>query len=185
MGNKSKAGKRRTVDFASGMQILSQMMDEKFMQNSKHFTQGLSTMKIRLEVLEDLLMEKLGETEASIAERALLRIEKMQGFEVVNTPVKKGSVIRIRLKEEVVGNESPTAPMQDAFMAVGHNQINAALDELVIGATVGETRDITLPDPDNAAVQRKLTVILMRIFKGDETLNENQEAPQVNQDSGS
>lgn len=172
MGSKSKGTKRRSVDFSSGMKMLSEMMDTKFMQNSKHFTQGLSTMKVRLEALEDILMEKFGETEASMSERVLLRIEKMQGFQQVDTPVQKGSVIRIKVKEEAVGSESPTSALQDAFMAVGHNQINAALDELLVGAVTGETREVTLPDPENASLQRKITATVVRIFKGDEAANE-------------
>lgn len=172
MGSKSKKGGKRQVDFSSGIKILSEMMDEKFLQNSQHFTKGLSTMKVRLEALEDLLMEKFGETEASLQERIFTRIEKMQGFQAVETPVQKGSVIRIKVKEEVIGSESPTNPMTDAFMAVGHNQINAALDTLLVGAIVGETRDVTLPDPNNVAIQRKLTATIIRIFKGDEVANE-------------
>lgn len=170
---KSKKQKPRQVDFSSGMRILSQSMDEKFLQNTQHFTKGLASMRVRLETLEDLLIEKLGETEASIQERVLLRIEKMQGFEPVDTPVKLGSVVRIKVKEEAVGSESPTNPMSDQFMAVGHNQINAALDELLIGATIGETRNVTLPDPNNVAVQRKITATVIRIFRGDEVSNES------------
>lgn len=173
MGSKSKKGQRRQVDFASGMRILSDSMDEKFLQNSQHFTKGLATMKVRLEALEDLLMEKLGETEASLQERTLTRVEKMQGFQQVNTPVQKGSVIRIKVKEEEVGKESPTTPMQDAFMAVGHNQIHAALDELLLGANAGETKEVIVPDSKNVAVQVKITATVIRVFKGDEVANES------------
>lgn len=172
MGTKSK-GKARQVDFSGGMKMLSEMMDRKFIENTRHFTQSVSSLRVRLEAIEDLVMEKFGETEASLTERTLLRIEKMQGFEEVTTPVQKGSVIRIKLKEEVVGKESESTPLQDAFMAVGHNQINAAIDTLAIGAVAGQTLDVTLPDPDDSNIQRKITFTVMKVFKGDET-NETQ-----------
>lgn len=170
---KSK-GKPRQMNFSDSLKYLSDMMDQKQVEYSKHFAQALSSMRVRLEALEDVIMEKNGETEASLNERVLLRVAKMQGFQEVDTPVQKGSVVRLKIKEEVIGSESPTTPMQDAFMAVGHNQINAAIDEKIIGATVGQTLDITLPDPQNAAVQRKITFIVMKVFKGDEVKDETQ-----------
>lgn len=177
MGSKSKQ-KHRTVDFGGAIRQLSDIMDQKFIQNTQHFTQSISSLRVRLEVLEDLLMEKLGETEASLTERVLLRIEKMQGFQLVDTPVQKGSVIRVKVKEEVVGQEQPNNPLQDAFMCVGHNQINAAIDTLVVGAVPGQTLEVVLPDPDNAELKRKITVTVIRVFKG-----EPNEAPVESQET--
>jgi len=167
MGTQSKTEKRQ-VNFKDAMKLLSDSMDEKFLQTSQHFTQLLSSFKLRLEVLEDLLMEKLGETEDSLKERLLLRVEKLQGFEEVDTEVKVGSIIRIKVKEEIVGQESPATPMQDSFMCVGHNQINSNIDVLVKGAKAGETREVTIPNPNQPEELRKLTVLVVRVFKGNE-----------------
>lgn len=175
MGSKSKGKKRRDVDFSSGIRILSDMMDQKQLEYTKNFTSTLGSMKLRVQVLEELLKEKFGETEESLQERTFLKIESEQGFQQVDTEVVKGSVLRVKVKEEEVGKESPTNPMQDAYMCVGHNQINAAVDTLVIGAKPGETRDVTLPDPKNVEVQRKITITVLKIFKGEESVNETQE----------
>lgn len=182
MGSKSK-GKKRSIDFSSGLKMLSESMDQKFLTNTQHFTQALSSLRVRVEVLEDLLMEKFGETEDSLSERVLLRIEKMQGFVPVETPVEDGSIIRIKVKEELVGSESPDTPQENAFMIVGAKQINPSLDELLIGAVVGEIRNVTLPDPKDSTKSRKITATVCRVFKGNK-VNETpaqEEAPKAAQ----
>lgn len=171
MGSKSK-GKRQQMNFSDAVRYLSDLQDQKQLQYTKDFTQTLSTMKLRLEALEDILLEKLNETEDSLKERVFTRIEKNQGFVPVDTDIQMGSILRIQVKEEVVGQESPTNPMQDAFMVVGRNQVNPAVDTLVIGAKLGETRDVVLDDPTNAEIKRKLTVTILKVFRGEESINE-------------
>jgi len=165
MGGKSKKGTRRQVNFADAVKNLSEAMDEKFLQNTKHFTQALASFKLRLEVLEDLLMEKLDETEESFKNRLLTRVEKAQGFQEVTTEVVRGSVIRIKVKEEVVGQESPETPLTDSFMCVGHNQINSNIDVLVLGAKAGEIRTVDVPNPNKPEEMRKLTVVVVKVFQ--------------------
>jgi len=171
MGSKSKK-KKQQMNFSDAVKYLSDLQDQKHLEYTKHFTQTLSTMKVRLEALEDVVLEKLGETEDSIKERMMLRVEKMQGFNESTNDVLTGSVIRIKVKEEIVGQESPTNPMQDAYMVVGSNQINPAIDIAVLGAKLGETKELILDDPTNAEIKRKVTVTVLKIFKGEETKNE-------------
>ena len=177
MGSKSKIGKRRQVDFSSGVKMLSEMADAKQLEYTKQFTQNLASMRVRLEAYEDILIEKLGETETSLQERVMLRVEKNLGYEPVTTPVQKGSVVRIKIKEEVLGKESPETPMNHQYVCVGHNQIHECVDTLVLGAQIGETRDVTLPDPKDETIQRKITVFVSKIFKGEESQNETQAEP--------
>ena len=170
MGSDSKKHKRQ-INFTSALKILGEQMDQKFLLNTQHFTQALSSLRVRLEALEDIIMLKLGVTEAELNEQSLLRIERMQNFQPITEEgamVKRGSVVRVKVKEELVGSESPTAPMQDAFMHVGTGQVNPALDDLIVGSLVGETRDVTLPDPKDSNIQRKLTITVVKLFKGDE-----------------
>lgn len=167
MGTNSKQQKRQ-INFKDAIQVLSEQMDQKLMITMQQSTQIMSSLKLRLEVLEDLLQEKFGETEESLKERLLLRVEKNQGFSETDNPVRKGSIVRIKLKEEVVGKEYPALPMQDSFMCVGHNQISPHIDELIIGQNVGETRDIVLPDPNDANIQRRLTVLVVKVYRGEE-----------------
>lgn len=177
MGSKSKKGTKRQMNFSDSLKYLSDLQDQKHLEYTKHFTQTLASLKVRIEAVEEVLIEKLGETDETLKNRLLTRVERAQGFQEVTTPVQKGSIIRVKVKEEVIGSESDSTPMQDAFMCVGHNQINANLDALLLGALTGETRDITLPDPSSVAIQRKLTATVVKIFKGEESLNEAQ-APQ-------
>ena len=178
MGTQSKR-KPRQLNFSDAIKTLSEMMDQKFIQNTQHFTQSLASMRVRLEALEDVIMEKLGETEESLKERVLERVARMQGFQEVSTPVQKGSVVRLKIKEEEVGKETPTTPWQDAFMVVGHNQINTAIDTDIVGTKLGETKTLTLPDPENANVQRRITYFVAKVFQGDESSNETQETTQT------
>lgn len=188
MGSKSKIGKRRQVDFSSGIKMLSELSDQKQLQYTKEFTTNLASIKVRMEALEDILIDKLGITEALIEDHIMLRVEKNFGYKEVDTEVKKGSIVRLKIKEEIVGKESPDTPMDNQYICVGHNQIHAAIDTLVIGAKAGDTRDVTLPDPKDAAVQRKLTVSVTKVFKGEEakyetpeSVPETQETPQAAQ----
>lgn len=173
MGTKSK-GKRRTVDFMGGMKMLSEMQDAKVLEYTKNFTQALSALKVRLDVAEDLLKEKLGETEESLNQRAMLVVEKSQGFVEVDNDVLKGSVIRIKAKEEAVGSESPTTQMQDAYIVVGKGQVHPSVDTLVVGAKLGETRDVIVDDPKDSTKKFRITVQVMKVFKGEESSSESQ-----------
>ena len=179
MGTKSK-GKRRSVDFSGGMKMLSESMDQKLLQNTHHFTQALSALKVRLDVAEDLLKDKLGETDESLNQRAMLVVEKSQGFVEIDSDVLLGSVIRIKVKEEVVGSESPTTHMEDAYIVVGKGQVHSSVDTLVIGAKLGETRDVIVDDPKDSTKKYRITVQVMKVFKGQETNSEAQEE-QINQ----
>ena len=165
MGGKSRLGARRQMNFSDAIKALSESMDSKFLDHTKYFTQALSSFKLRLEVLEDLLMEKLSETEESLKNRLLSRVEKQQGFQEVTTEVVKGSIIRIQVKEEVVGQESPETPLTDSFMCVGHNQINSNIDLLVLGAKAGETRTVDVPNPNKPEELRKITVVVCKVFQ--------------------
>jgi len=82
MGTQSKS-KKRQMNFSDALKALSENLDTKFLENTGQFTQLMSSFKLRLEVLEDLLMEKFQETEDSFKERLLLRVEKNQGFQEV------------------------------------------------------------------------------------------------------
>lgn len=178
MGTKSKGGRGRQVDFTGAVKMLSEMADTKQLDYTKQFTTTLSAIKLRMETLEDLLIEKLNETQDSFNERVMLRVEKNYGYVTVDTPVKKGSMVRIKVKEEVLGKESPDAEMETQYICVGHNQLHSSIDTLIVGAVVGETRDIILPDPKNATVQRKLTVLVSKVFKGEESKYETAETVQ-------
>lgn len=173
---KTKSNKPRQMDFASAVQYLTgitdQRSDQKFLENSKQFTAPLASLRTRVEVLEDLLMEKFGETEISLAERVLGRVEKQQGFQQVDEPAKLGSIVRIKVKEELVDKESPNNPMEDAFMVVGQNQIHSSVDELLLGASAGDTKSTSVPNPKDATQLIKVTVFLAKVFKGRETPNE-------------
>lgn len=173
MGTKSKS-KRRTVDFSSGMKIISEMADQKVVEYTKHFTQALSAMKVRLDVTEDLLKEKLGETEESLNQRAMLLVERTQGFVEVDNDVLSGSIIRIKAKEEEVGKESTTTRLEDAYIVVGRGQVHPAVDTLVLGAKVGETRYIIVPDNQDPSKQVRITIQVMKVFKGEESNSEAQ-----------
>ena len=166
MGGKSKLGTRRQVNFTDGIKLLSESMDQKFLDHTGKFTQLMSSFKLRLEVLEDLLIDKLGITEDVLKDRLLVRVEKNQGFQEVSTPVERNSIVRIKVKEEVVGQESSDNPLVDSFMVVGHNQINSNIDVLLIGALAGETREVTVPNPKNPEELRKLTVVVCKVFQG-------------------
>ena len=170
MGSKSKNKRPRQVDFASGMRMLSDMSDQKVLQYTKEFTSNLASIKVRIEALEDLIIEKLGETQDSFQERVMLRVEKNFGYEPVDTEIKKGSIVRLKIKEEEVGKESDSNPMDNQYICVGHNQLDKTghIDDLVVGARAGETRNVTLPDPKDANIQRKITVLISKVFKGEE-----------------
>src|ERR1700675_3811103 len=109
--SKTKNKQPRQMDFSSAVQYLMKITDErsdqKFLENSKQFTAPLASLRTRVEVLEDLMFEKLGETKASLSERVLTRIEKQQGFVQVDEPAKLGSIVRVKVKEEISGTESP------------------------------------------------------------------------------
>lgn len=160
------------MNFADAVKYLSQVTDEradrKFLENSKQFTMPLASLRARLEVLEDLVMEKFGETEASLGERVLTRVEKQQGFQLVDEPAKLGSIVRIKIKEEKSGAESPNTPMEDAFAVVGQMQIHKEVDQLLIGMKAGDTRDALVSNPQDPAQQARITIFLARVFKGRE-----------------
>ena len=165
MGTQSKR-KHRPVDFSGGLKMLSDSIDQKLMANMHHITTALSQAQVRIETLEDLLMEKLGETEASLKERVLLRVEKKQGFEEVTTPVVKGSVVRIKAKESDAKDTLAAVPYEDAFMVVGHNQIHADVDAAAIGMKAGESKDLILTQGDKTSY---VTFMVAKVFRGEES----------------
>lgn len=160
----------RQMNFANAIQhilrITDERSDQKFLENSKQFTMPLASLKARIAALEELAMDKLGETPESLDERVLVSVERAQGFVQVDEPVKLGSIVRIKIKEERHGTESPANPMQDAFTVVGQMQIHKDVDQLLIGMKVGETRDILITNPKNDKEQIRITVFLSRVFKG-------------------
>lgn len=177
--SKKNSNKPRQMDFAHAMRYLSQLVDErsdtKFLENSKQITGPLTSLKMRVEVLEDLLMEKLGETEDSLAERVFIRAEKAQGLQQIDEPVKLGSVVSIKVKEELAGEESPNNVMSAALMVVGRNEIHPSIDTMLIGAKAGDTKSAVLPHPKEPTQSLKVTVFLARVFKGPEIVK-NEEA---------
>jgi hypothetical protein len=175
MGSKSK-GKHRPVDFSSGIKMLSDMQDRKQLEYTNNFTTTLSALKTRMEALEQILIDKLGLTEEAINDQVLLKVERNYGFQEVENDVKKGSNILIKVKEEIVGKESDTTPMDNQYIQVGANQLTKGgeIDNLVIGAKKGETRTVVVPNPNNTD-QRKLTVTVVKVFKGNEAQYETPE----------
>lgn len=188
MAKTKKQPKARQMNFNDAvkylMQITDERSDQKFLENSKQMTMPLASLKARVEVIEDLLMEKLGETEASLAERVLIRVEKGQGFVQVDEPAKLGSIVRIKIKEELSGTESPINPMTDAFMVVGKNQIHEAVDKMLIGAKAGDTNSELLPSPKDPNQLLRITVFLARVFKGQEVIQNEVPKQEDNTSSG-
>lgn len=177
MGTKSK-GKHRPVDFSGGLKMLSESIDKKLMANMHHISNALSQTQMRIEALEDIILEKMGETEASLKERVLTRIEKKQGFEEVNTPVVKGSVVRIKAKEAETQDALASTPYEDAFMVVGHAQVHADIDANIIGMNIGESKDLTLTSGDKTSY---VTFTVAKVFRGEESQKQEvaPEAPQA------
>jgi len=175
LGTSSKQ-KKRSVDFSSAIRMLSDMQDQKVINYTEKFTTTLSSLKIRLEALEDLVMSKLGISEDEMNESALVRVERQQEFKEVDTPVVAGSIVRVKVKEELEGNESDANKGQDSFMAVGHNQINAAIDVMILGASKGETRKCVLPDPSKPEVSRVITATVVKVFQGQEVANDSNQS---------
>lgn len=181
MGSKSK-GRSQVMNFSDAVRNLKITIDErvdtKILEVSKQFTNPIASIRTRTEVLEDIIKEKFGETDESLGERVVDRIEKNQGFIEVKAPAKLTSIVRVRIKEEDVGKESPATLMQDAFMVVGEKQIHEEVDKLLLGMNAGETKDVVVADLQDATKSVRITVFLARVFKGREEAS-NEKAPEA------
>lgn len=140
-------------------------IDQKMLQVTQQFTTTLSGMQHRIAVLEDVLKAKGGVTEKDIKDATLARLERLQNFLTSDGPAEEGSPLKISVKEEEVGKENPNEEYTDSFMIVGKNNVHKAIDELVLGAVAGQQLETILPDPENQNIQRRLTVIVDKVYK--------------------
>lgn len=140
-------------------------IDQKMLQITQQFTTTLSGIQHRIAVLEDVLKAKGIFTEKDIKDATLARLERLQNFIVSDQPAEEGSPLKVSLKEEAVGSENPEADFVDSFIIVGKNNVHEAIDKLVLGATAGQTFSTVLPDPQNPANQRKITVVVDKVYK--------------------
>jgi hypothetical protein len=140
-------------------------IDQKMLQITQQFTSTLSGMQHKLAILEEVLKAKGGVTEQDLKDASLARLEKLQNFIQSDEAAEEGSPIKVSLKEEEVGKEKADEDFRDSFMIVGRKDVHPAIDDLVKGAKAGEKLEVVLPDPDNKEVQRRLTVIVDKVYK--------------------
>lgn len=140
-------------------------IDQKMLQVTQQFTTTLSGMQHRIAVLEDVLKAKGGVTEKDIKDATLARLERLQNFILSDGPAEEGSPLKISVKEEEVGKESPAEEYTDSFMIVGKKNVHEAIDTLVRGATAGQKLETVLPDPENKEVLRRITVVVDKVYK--------------------
>lgn len=108
---------------------------------------SLIAMKQRLDALESILIGKLGVTEQDITESTWAVQEKLYGLEKVETPSVIGNAIRFRVKEEIEGKETESAPDNESYIVLGNSdntQLPKEIIEALTGAVAGDIRKVTL-----------------------------------------
>lgn len=149
------------------------LIDQKLLQVTQQFSSTLSTLQHRIMVLEDIVKIKVNATEQDFKDANLSRLEKLQNFITSDQPAEEGSPLYVQLKEEEVGKEKPDTDFRDSFVIVGNKENHPALEALVKGAVTGQKLETIVQDPDNAAIQRRITVIVNKVYKNLGKLDEN------------
>lgn len=127
---------------------------------------SLISTKQRLDALEDLIKNKLGLTDQDITEALWTVQERAFGLEISIEPATTNNGIRFLVKEELVGKESDTTPMQETFLVLGqdNNELPKEIIDALTGVSAGDTRKVTLHS-EQLKSDYVVTINVLRVYK--------------------
>lgn len=132
---------------------------------------ALSSMKMRLDALERLLLTNTPVTLESIKQALWEVQETLFGLEVHDGTAGVGNGIRLRVKEEKVGEETDAAPTTESYAVLGEKEFPKPIEEALLGVKAGDVKVVEVED-DKAEVKEgeskpkyKITIAIDRVYK--------------------
>ena len=111
----------------------------------------LSAMGDRLNVIEQIVKEKLGVTAEDLATRLALAQDEKQGYKPVEGAVEPNDRVRLEVKTKKATAENWTSTNRMMVDATGSGQtLGPQLEKALIGLLAGETREVIVGSDDNA-----------------------------------
>lgn len=107
---------------------------------------ALSSIKMRLDALE-LALIRLGLIKQEDLTAALWTTqETLFGLTTFDGGAEKGHGLRLRVKEEPVGQETDENPKTESYVVLGNSELSPELEEALKGAKAGEVRTLVVED---------------------------------------
>ena len=177
MGTGSK-GTKREVNFRDAIQMLSQMQDQKFLQYAQEFTQTLTILTAKVEVLEALAKDKLGITQDELTELFFDHMDKMNGIpKNPDAVAASGDRVRIKFAQAFTAEEAATGQQEATIIVLGKGQVHANLDNAIIGLKSGDKFEAILPPSEAGGKDVFITGELRSVYsmpKTEATPNESE-----------
>ena len=150
-----KANKHQGLSFDQHVQMAVQAaiksniqaeVTEATMIVAQETRKALSSMKMRLDALESVLIKKNLLTSEDLKLALWETQETLFGLTVFDGVAANGNGLRIRVKEEEVGKETDAEPNTESYVILGTNEVSKEIDEVLQGAKAGDTKTLTMED---------------------------------------
>lgn len=129
---------------------------------------ALSSMKMRLDALENFVVKKGLATDADLKEALWNVQETLFGLTTHEGTAGVGNGLRLRVKEEEIGKETDALPAQESYVVLGDGQLPKNIEDTILGISAGETRSLEVDAPatdTQPAAKYKITLTADRVYK--------------------
>ena len=143
----SKPNKHPSMSFDQHVQIavhnaikgdIDAKVTEATMIVAQEARKALSSMKMRLDALENLLLAKKEVTSTSLQEALWNVQETLFGIAPTDAPAELGCGVRLRVKEEKIGEETDAEPATESYVVLGQGEITPDVQNALLGAKAGK-----------------------------------------------
>lgn len=144
---------------------------------------ALSSMKMRLDALENLFLQGKAVTRDTLKEALWEVQETLFGLTLHDGGAGTGNGIRLRVKEEEIGKETDAEPVTESYAVLGQQEFPKAIEAALLGAKAGETKYAEMDDDKTplkegeVAKKYKITLVIDRVYKTKETVDPMQGFP--------
>jgi len=172
----SKPNKHPSMSFDQHVQIavhnaikgdIDAKVTEATMIVAQEARKALSSMKMRLDALENLLLAKKEVTSTSLQEALWNVQETLFGIAPTDAPAELGCGVRLRVKEEKIGEETDAEPATESYVVLGQGEITPDVQNALLGAKAGEIKTFEADDQNatgDVKPRYKITLKVDRVY---------------------
>jgi len=180
INSRPKKQQHSTVGFDAHLQAAVQAalknnikaeVNEAAMIVAQETKKALSSFKMRLDALENLLLAQTPVTLESL-KQALWEIqETLFELKVHDGTAGAGNGIRLRVKEEVVGQETDAPPSTESYAVLGEKSFPPEIEAALLGCKAGEVKVVEIEDAKaevkegEAKPRYKITIAIDRVYE--------------------
>lgn len=127
---------------------------------AQRMNQADTPILLRLKVVEDLLVEKLGITQDELANKTIELEDKVNGYETVEGPTQTGDYVRSIMRgKENGGDTGEEAQVAFQKLNVPPYDSSKEIEEALIGLKVGDTATVTKTLAGGRVVDFTFTIV--------------------------